>query len=419
MLFPKKCCFCCCFHLGSNNRKLGCLGAWGGGCFAFWMIAVAGLAAFAAGQFFFDELAPADPCPHSVYNDPSEWKAFYSGCLRQVIKDKEGDQRGKCEKALNIKGTTKLVDDNSPPGFTVNQSDWEKVNFTARDGVLLQGYLFPAKQKCAPAITLLHGRGVCKENYDVLMPAAMLWRHGFTVLAFDTRNHGASSKFIQPGMDKQMNTWGATEYNDVLGAWDYVQKKMGINSTKVGIYGQSMGGSSSLIALGEEPNIRAAWVDSAVCSARDVLANALATQFGGILVGLAGHAADWGYGMGASQIKSVDPNTKQGYLAVKKLKSHQHLHFTRTTGDIEVPEWSTRRCTEGAKGSAAGANVIEWVADDRADFGTADPKPCEDKTKPCQSKNTHSEAMLYYTEQYEKRIVDFFKKALGSDCGVH
>ena len=61
---------------------------------------------------------------------------------------------------------------------------------------------------------LVHGLGGCKNAIDVLVPAGMLWRHGFSVLLIDLRNIGESD-FVDG-----RSTAGNVEYQDVLGAWD-------------------------------------------------------------------------------------------------------------------------------------------------------------------------------------------------------
>lgn len=64
----------------------------------------------------------------------------------------------------------------------------EDVTLTTTDGVDLAAWYAPSQN--GAAIILLHGAGQSREM--LRGPAAMLAAHGYGVLAFDQRGHGAS-----------------------------------------------------------------------------------------------------------------------------------------------------------------------------------------------------------------------------------
>ena len=94
---------------------------------------------------------------------------------------------------------------------------------------------------------LVHGLGGCKNAIDVLVPAGMLWRNGFSVLMIDLRNIGESD-FVDG-----RSTAGNVEYQDVLGAWDWLIADKGYRPEQVGIFGESLGGATALFAFAAEP----------------------------------------------------------------------------------------------------------------------------------------------------------------------
>ncbi|HEX2908308.1 MAG TPA: prolyl oligopeptidase family serine peptidase [Phototrophicaceae bacterium] len=138
---------------------------------------------------------------------------------------------------------------------------YEAITIPSRDPKInLSAWFVPADEPEAPTVLITHGRGVgvadCKWNPRALLPAGMLHRAGYHVLLIDLREHGDST--IEDGF------WAANteEYRDVLGAWDWLVKERGLTPERIGLFGYSGGTGASLIAMGQEPRIAAAWLDS-------------------------------------------------------------------------------------------------------------------------------------------------------------
>src|SRR5260370_937178 len=69
-------------------------------------------------------------------------------------------------------------------------ANWEAVQVKARDGVVLDAWLFTPRQPNGSAVILLHGVG--DTRLGTLSQAQFLLRAGFMALTPDCRGHGAS-----------------------------------------------------------------------------------------------------------------------------------------------------------------------------------------------------------------------------------
>ena len=139
------------------------------------------------------------------------------------------------------------------------------VNFKAKDGVNLSGLLL--KRKLAKANLLVcHGFQGCKEKlvdyFDIFTE--------YNILIFDFRAHGQS--------EGRFRTLGCHEYKDVIAASEFLHKDtMPINKAvnkrlPLFILGLSMGGSTALRAIQEQPNICDAIItDSSFSNLSDVV----------------------------------------------------------------------------------------------------------------------------------------------------
>ena len=108
-----------------------------------------------------------------------------------------------------------------------------------------------------PVVIVVHGifpNGKCR--YESSLIASLLIQNSFNVLTIDLRNYGQSS------IISNYDNLGATEYQDVLGAFDFLQTR-GFKKHQIGLIGISLGGSSVIYAAANDSNINAIWVDSA------------------------------------------------------------------------------------------------------------------------------------------------------------
>jgi dipeptidyl aminopeptidase/acylaminoacyl peptidase len=146
----------------------------------------------------------------------------------------------------------------------------ELVSFHASDGVEVHGQLFEAAggEGRKPAIVYVHGGG----PRQMLLGWHYRWEYandyganqylasrGFVVLSVDYRlsvGYGQAFQFAE-----NTGARGATEYRDVLAGGRYLQARAGVDPSRIGVWGASLGGYLTALALGRNSDVFAAGVD--------------------------------------------------------------------------------------------------------------------------------------------------------------
>ena len=146
---------------------------------------------------------------------------------------------------------------------------FEEVEFLPRGGELrLRGwYLEPTTR--GPTIILVHGLGGSRSSGDALGLASGLLERGYGVLTFDLRAHGDS--------EGEKVSGGLHERLDVLGAFDYLVER-GVPGSQIGVIGRSMGAATSILAVADEPAIRALVADSPYAVGSELIAQETARK---------------------------------------------------------------------------------------------------------------------------------------------
>jgi dipeptidyl aminopeptidase/acylaminoacyl peptidase len=141
------------------------------------------------------------------------------------------------------------------------KADYEDVSFTSADGIVLKGWLvkpsYPGTK--SPAIIICHGVGANRSDFTEL--AASLAHRGYFVLLFDFRAHGESGG--------RRTSLGYHEQKDVVAALDFLRTRHEIDPGRIGIYGFSLGGSTTVLAAARTGAFKAVVADSAFTSLRD------------------------------------------------------------------------------------------------------------------------------------------------------
>jgi alpha-beta hydrolase superfamily lysophospholipase len=136
--------------------------------------------------------------------------------------------------------------------------EYQDVEFKSTDGLTLKGWFIPAASdgEQDKAIILTHpmpfnrhgfiakNQGfppLFKTDVDLLTTAHALHQAGYSVLTFDLRNHGES--------ERGMTGNGLTEYQDVLGAVEYISNQPSLSSPQIGFVSFCMGAASTMVAL--------------------------------------------------------------------------------------------------------------------------------------------------------------------------
>jgi dipeptidyl aminopeptidase/acylaminoacyl peptidase len=290
-----------------------------------------------------------------------------------------------------VPGTCHATDaEDTPQRFAVDGMDGEtvaryfmpaprEVEFRSRDpripGLVLRGWWIPAGAD-APAVLLVHGLGNCRRDDNVLLPAGMLHRAGFSVLLMDQRDHGDSD-------DEDLRFAGGTEeYLDVLGAWDWLVAQ-GSPPDRIGILGMSFGAATSVIAGGEEPRVRAVWEDSSYAdmdeAIRDYLVRRGYPEFlapGGLLM---------------ARVIAGDDLTSRGPLLEIPHYAGRRLAIVHGTADtVALPRYAEQLRDAAI---ASGVDLREfWMVPGME----------------------HTRAIIDQHEAYAQRLVTFFTEALGA-----
>jgi dipeptidyl aminopeptidase/acylaminoacyl peptidase len=168
----------------------------------------------------------------------------------------------------------------------------ELVSFKASDGVEAHGQLFKPAGGAArkPAVVYIHGGGPRQmmlgwhnrweyaNDYGANQYLASL---GFIVLSVDYRlsvGYGQAFQFAD-----NTGPRGATEYRDILAGGKYLQSRPDVDPNRIGVWGASLGGYLTALALGRNSEVFAAGVD--VHGVEDRLPAVNTTQLAHAIVG--------------------------------------------------------------------------------------------------------------------------------------
>src|SRR5260221_12489407 len=117
----------------------------------------------------------------------------------------------------------------------------------------VHAFYMPGKPD-APALINGHGWASNRHSKPDMDRAIALRDLGYNVLSIDLQDNGGDT--VEDGR----LSMGYKERYDVLGAFDYLLAR-GFISEKIGIVSISMGASTSLMAAGADPRIKAIWAD--------------------------------------------------------------------------------------------------------------------------------------------------------------
>jgi len=133
--------------------------------------------------------------------------------------------------------------------------EFEDVNFSSRDKVLLNGWFI--KGTSEKVILFCHGNfGNISSRLDMIRE---LYSLGYNVFIFDYRGFGRSN-----GVPSEEGL-----YNDALGAYDYL-KERGYKSRDVILFGRSLGGVVAIFLASLIKDFGGLIVDSSFSSSQDL-----------------------------------------------------------------------------------------------------------------------------------------------------
>ena len=217
----------------------------------------------------------------------------------------------------------------------------------------------------------------------------MLHKNGFNVLLIDMRDHWQST------LEDGRVSAGQKEWRDVLAAWNYLVEDKGVNETKIGIHGTSMGAATTAIAFAQEPQIQAAFLDSSFSSMEKIMVEEL--QFQGYPEFLKDAAVFAGIVSTGENIIEHEP------LSATQSISNRHLFITQSTIDSRIRLHHGEKLCEVARENSDGGSVNCWLEESAFEFKNEDGE---------QGSLAHVSLMITQSELYEQRLVAFFEQAL-------
>jgi dipeptidyl aminopeptidase/acylaminoacyl peptidase len=247
---------------------------------------------------------------------------------------------------------------------------YESVTFTSADGLRLAGWYIPSRN--GATIILCHGLGC--NRVEMLPQAVLLAEHGYGLFLFDFRAHSES--------EGEMVTYGYSETDDVLAAVDYLLSRPDVDPQRIGILGGSLGAATALRATARSTHLRAVVAESTFTSLEDEVASSFKT-FSGLpafpFAPLVVAFAQWQTGLHISEVRPIDDIVS---IAPRP------VFIIHGTEDGIIPAEQGLRLYQ-----AAGEPKELWMVDGMG----------------------HRSALGIFPDEYEKRVISFFDKALGVD----
>jgi uncharacterized protein len=153
----------------------------------------------------------------------------------------------------------------------------DDVEIRTPDGLRLHGWFLPAHGAAKGTVLHLHGNAANVSNHLPLV--AWLPAHGYQVLMLDYRGFGRSEG--RPTLDGIVT--------DALAALDYLRARPDVDSSRLIVFGQSIGGATALRMLARDAQgVRLGVIEAAFSSYRGIARDATA---GGPLAPVAALAA--------------------------------------------------------------------------------------------------------------------------------
>jgi dipeptidyl aminopeptidase/acylaminoacyl peptidase len=154
-----------------------------------------------------------------------------------------------------------LLFSNRPQLERYTLAGMQSIEFTARDGMKLYGYLtIPAgmEAKGLPMVEFVHGGPWGRDQWGFNRYAQWLANRGYAVLQINFRGStGYGKQYVNAG-DRQ---WAGTMHTDLLDGKDWAAKQGIADSAKVCIMGGSYGGYATLAGVAFSPDAFACGVD--------------------------------------------------------------------------------------------------------------------------------------------------------------
>lgn len=127
----------------------------------------------------------------------------------------------------------------------------ESLSFQTPDGNSHSGWFFPGLRN-APVVVICHGYRSSRS--EILTLATSLQQHRYNVFAFNFAGHGESPVGY--------TTLGGREAGELRAAVEMLSQRTDMDTTRIGLWGYSMGGYAVMQVASHSPRVQAIVVDS-------------------------------------------------------------------------------------------------------------------------------------------------------------
>jgi hypothetical protein len=239
----------------------------------------------------------------------------------------------------------------------------ENVTFTTTDGLELEGWYIPSRN--GAAVVAFPGRKGPQAK------ARMLARHGYGVLLFDRRGEGRS--------DGEPNAWGWGGDTDVKAAVDYLQTRPDVDPRRIGGIGLSVGGEMMIEAASDTDDLAA--IVSEGAGARSTTED---MDHDDPALG------KWTLGLALSAVKTAAVAVSSNQAPPANLRELA-AKVEQPMLLIAAPNAPTGEALNRGYAKAAGDSATLWEIPESGHVGGMTARP----------------------EEYERRVVGFFDRALA------
>lgn len=140
---------------------------------------------------------------------------------------------------------------------------YEEVTVTTADGLRLVGWYLPSQNGAA----IIAQHGYKSDRRSLLEEADVLARHGYGVLVSTVRAHDES--------DGQVISFGYHEMQDLQAWYEFLLTRPEVDPERIGMLGNSMGGSLVIQYAAENPAVKAVVAHSAFSSLDDTVSTSV------------------------------------------------------------------------------------------------------------------------------------------------
>jgi len=259
-------------------------------------------------------------------------------------------------------------------GWWVDKNSFSKVEISNDNkDVVLVGWWMKNKLSYNKTVVVVHGLNTNRQDFNVILPANMIYKSGFNVLLIDLRDSGEST------CQDSRHSAGQQEADDILSAVNWLNKSKGIETKSIGIHGISGGAIAAMVASVKNKELKALSLESPIFDFNKAAKDEVIYQgFPGFL---------WTAAYWAARIRGVDLMAISPIDAIKNIKNKK-FQLLHGQNDSRVKYSNSLDMVTYAKSLNVDIPLYTFEGAD------------------------HTEGLLTDTKRYSEILVNFFNESL-------